>query len=849
LLSRFVLDAQQATRFYQPTERKESGIEATDDDLLANPYLLYELDRHGSDHGPEPRVAFGTIDRGMFPEEIVRSKHPIPAPSALEDAIDARRVRALTVDTLESATAQGHTLLPRDWLIKRVRDREMRPACPLDEDTLAVCEGTFEEVVVGVRTASGSAFQLDRYVEAREIIAKAVRDRAKGKRHVGKHDWRGLVDEALKGAPGPRKGEDGLEETARKEKAAALEEVFGARVSVLIGSAGTGKTTLLRVLCAMPSVREGGILLLAPTGKARVRLEEQTGMRGRGKTIAQFLLPLGRYDARTGGYVVTGSSRRSAEHKTVIVDECSMLTEAQLAALLDGMGGVQRLVLVGDPRQLPPIGAGRPFVDIVRELAPVDAETRFPRVGPCYGELTIPRRQTSGESTDVQLAQWFSGSPCDAAADEIWNVLARGGTERLEVVSWASSEDLEEKLVAKLVEELELDGPEDESGFEQSLGGTHHQGSTFFWAGRNGEPGAAKAADAWQILSPVRAQLHGVDALNRRIQARFRQKARGYATHPGNRPRRVPKPMGPQEILYGDKVIQVVNQSRDHVWPRRSERLYLANGDIGIVVGEFKTKTFPGKPKNLEVEFTSESGTKVKYFAREFGDDGASPLELAYALTVHKAQGSEFKLTFVILPNPCRLLSRELLYTALTRQQDKVVVFHQGELRDLRKYSAPERSDVAQRLTNLFDVPSLVEQRLGTRTVWFEEGLIHRTERGDLVRSKSELVIANALHQRGIDYHFEKPVLFPDGSERLPDFTIENDATGETVFWEHLGLLHDRAYRKRWERKLAGYRSLGVLPWEQGGGEKGMLVTTRDDPGGGFDSQALAKLIKDVFGG
>jgi len=54
-----------------------------------------------------------------------------------------------------------------------------------------------------------------------------------------------------------------------------------------------------------------------------------------------------------------------------------------------------------------------------------------------------------------------------------------------------------------------------------------------------------------------------------------------------------------------------------------------------------------------------------------------APLELAYALTIHKAQGSEFGMTFVVIPNPCRLLSRELLYTALTRQREQVVLFHQ----------------------------------------------------------------------------------------------------------------------------------------------------------------------------
>ena len=87
-------------------------------------------------------------------------------------------------------------------------------------------------------------------------------------------------------------------------------------------------------------------------------------------TLAQFLLALGRYDPLTGAYRVTDDANRERGFKTVVIDECSMLTEDQLAATLDAIEttAVERLILVGDPRQLPPIGAGRPFVDIVRYL-------------------------------------------------------------------------------------------------------------------------------------------------------------------------------------------------------------------------------------------------------------------------------------------------------------------------------------------------------------------------------------------------------------------------------------------------------------------------------------------------
>ena len=64
-----------------------------------------------------------------------------------------------------------------------------------------------------------------------------------------------------------------------------------------------------------------------------------------------------------------------------------------LGALLDSLAAVDRLILVGDRRQLPPIGAGRPFVDIIKHLKPEEFRGGFPRVGPSYAELTVPRRQ------------------------------------------------------------------------------------------------------------------------------------------------------------------------------------------------------------------------------------------------------------------------------------------------------------------------------------------------------------------------------------------------------------------------------------------------------------------------
>jgi ATP-dependent exoDNAse (exonuclease V) alpha subunit len=133
----------------------------------------------------------------------------------------------------------------------------------------------------------------------------------------------------------------------------------------------------------------------------------------------------------------------------------------------------------------------------------------------------------------------------------------------------------------------------------------------------------------------------------------------------------IPKPAGPEAIVYGDKVINIRNHHRKS-YPEDAGG-YVANGEIGLVVGQFaKNKgPFTKRPYYTNVAFSSQSGVTYGYRPSDFSEDGDVLLELAYALTVHKSQGSEFGIVFVVLPNPCRLLSREFLYTALTRQQDR----------------------------------------------------------------------------------------------------------------------------------------------------------------------------------
>lgn len=835
LVARCSMTPEQATRAYQPSQR-DYLEETTDAEILANPYLLFERDETAADRTP-----FSTIDRGVFPPDAIRVRAPLPTDTQMSDGIDRRRVRGLVTDLLERAVQlEGHTLLPRSWIVRRTIDATLEPRCAVDEDVLDMAAAHLAQTLEEAKTSSGeAALKLRRYGSARTAITSAVRKRVAGKRHALAHDWRGLVDAAL---PTMDTGPDAeTEELARLEKTVALEQLATGRFSVLIGPAGSGKTTLLKVLCDLPEIAAGRVLLLAPTGKARVRLEEATGRLGEGMTLAQFLQRHERYDGSSGRYFRNPDAPREKGYRSVVVDECSMLTEDQLAALIDAIEGVERLILVGDPRQLPPIGAGRPFVDICRHLAPDEEQPKFPRVAPGYAELTIIGRQRGQDRGDVLLARQFSGEPLDAGADEVWDSLQLGTLSHVRTARWGLPSDFEPTLAEEMVRGLKLTDGSDQLGFERSIGGSEWEGHVLFWARRVGETegGAAERSHDWQILSPVRAGLSGVEAINLAVQRRFRSKVRERAQ---TRYAKIPKPAGPQGVLWGDKVINLRNNGRRRTYPRQ-ERAYVANGDIGVVVGGYRTGKMKFRPRDIEVEFASQPGVKFTYYAGEFsGEEGSPDLELAYALTVHKTQGSQFGRSYLVLPRNCRPLSRELLYTAITRHRDELVILHEDDLGELRRYADPSASEIARRMTDLFTDPGPVEVKTSSGPRFLDQHLLHRTSRGEFVRSKSELAIAEKLHGMGIDYVYEQPMVLA-GKTRWPDFTIADDESGVTYYWEHLGMLSDPQYAARWHAKRAAYLAAGIRPIsENAGGD--VLIETSEVAGAGLDMMEVEKLAK-----
>jgi hypothetical protein len=265
----------------------------------------------------------------------------------------------------------------------------------------------------------------------------------------------------------------------------------------------------------------------------------------------------------------------------------------------------------------------------------------------------------------------------------------------------------------------------------------------------------------------------------------------------------------------------------------------VANGEIGMAVHWMKTK-------GLKVEFSTQPGLQFTFWSSDLNsEDGrlADALELAYAVTIHKAQGSQFGITAVVVPNPCPLLSPELLYTALTRQRERTVLFIQGDPNDLRLLASPWQSETARRLTRLFRPPDPFAAPDGKT---LDGSHIHKTANGEMVISKSEVIVANTLRALGIEYLYEQDLTMSDGTWRRPDFTVYRSGASP-VYWEHLGMLDSSGYRADWDAKKEWYAAHAILPWTDGGGSGGTLVWSTESKSEGIDSSEIETLAREVF--
>lgn len=831
-LARLELTTDQVRGIANEELRQLRGIAARADVIADNPYVLFEQDK--GDGKSEP-VGLEVVDQGMRPEgdaALFRTGEPV-APD------DRRRVRATMCAVLRQAAEAGDTLLPFPMLVKRVQDLfPERRRCPADAEAIwsgedrAFYDATLwlkEESVPEDWAKHGASAPAPTPAEDDELaedlgadppasetehlsiklaaLKSLRRQEVEVAKVIGEGgvpldglaspppDWRALLtQEPAKGGFGeprtPREGE------AIAEKVRALESLYMQRISFLVGGAGVGKTAVLKTFLRELWRVEGpaATLLAAPTGKARVRLEAATGRRA--STIHQVLNDV---EMLGPGYrILDTPAGGKASYRTVVVDEASMLSVELLAALFRAIdtNAFRRLVLVGDPAQLPPIGPGRPFVDALHW-----ARRQRPD---CVAELTTCMRVIEGGdggtiSRGLELAGGYRDDPSrgdDAALSELVRV---GELGDVQIAFWSDHAGLLSGIERVLNDSFGIrDG--DAAAFDRSM--RIDRGD---WSG----------SEAWQILSATRIHPFGTVELNRVMQSRFRARQLAQARDPRSR---WPGPVGEQEIVHLDKVMQTANTPR---WlPKNAEGLrFVANGEIGIVTEAWKGRN--GKPDTLKVAFSTQPKALYSYNRA----DAKDVLELAYALTVHKAQGSDFDLVILVVPRSAQTLSRELLYTGLTRFKRRLVLLVERDSAPLLALRRPEASDTMRRSTRLFDLllgPDAAEGLGGSR--YRPEGLVHRASDGTPVRSKSEVIVYDVLAGLDLSVSYEEPLIGTSGVPgdfRIPDFTVRH--RGRVWYWEHLGMLDRASYRARWEEKEQ---------WYQRNGYADRLVTSRDKPGG-----------------
>lgn len=399
------------------------------------------------------------------------------------------------------------------------------------------------------------------------------------------------------------------------EQRKAVELAASRQVMLLTGGPGTGKTTSLRGVLALFSTLGLETALAAPTGRAAKRMSETCGQEA--FTIHRLLET--KMDIYTGQLAFTKNQDDPLHADAVIVDETSMVDISLMAALLAALPAQCRLVLVGDPDQLPSVGPGNVLDHLIR----------------------------SGVVPAISLTEIFRQAQESAI---IMNAHS---------VNKGVAPDLNNK---------------NKDFFYMNRRDPGRTADTVVELCRTRLPdNMGIPADQIQVLTPTRMRGAGTAALNRALQA---------ALNPPS-PEKGERAFGQYIFRQGDRVMQIRN-NYDLFWenPETGQRdLGVFNGDIGVI-----TEVNAG---GITVSF---EGRVVNYPPELLGE-----LEPAWAVTVHKAQGSEYRAVILALSDvPSSLLARGVLYTAITRARELFVVVGSDELiaqmtannRQTRRYSA-----------------------------------------------------------------------------------------------------------------------------------------------------------------
>lgn len=814
-LPRFDLRTDQIAQIIDHPE--DVSILSAPQEIAHNPYILCEQ-YVGLD--VDDQVTFNQIDHGMLPS-------PDLGKATLVEPDGWQRLRALCVEQMQRQ--DQHTFLLADTVLAGVNHKlSFLPDWKKADFNIRYLEIDKDEIGKAVKFRYESEklylylkwiFEDEREVE--NILRQlANRQNIKLKFPMTEGSWRLFLFDSSSplSESHPAEYEDAITQQIK-----VCQGIFLRPISILSGSAGTGKTTVVSAIIKAIEKAHGtgtSFQLLAPTGKAADRLRERTGKEA--ATIHSFLAKRGWLNdnftfKRDGG-------QKEESITTYIIDESSMLDLPLLAALFRAINwnSVQRLIFVGDPNQLPPIGTGRVFADLMDWL-----HTEQPDA---IGELKINMRQIinrlAGKGTGIiDLASIFmrndpligKSEEDEIIEDEMLSKVVEGGdvSGDLRILYWNTPDDLEKVLLDTIVKDLETD-----SGKQLDPSKPYELWNSVFKKGNVDYP------EALQIISPYRGELFGTENINKIIQ---RHKGGWLLDKKGQ--------LG--GITYFDKVIQIVNRPKSNpIWAyccttKKNEKIEVFNGEIGLVrihgfdLEKWKWNNF--RLERFQVSFSRKPNYWVGY---ENETSVTENLELAYAISVHKSQGSEFQRVYFVLPKHKQaLLSRELFYTGITRAQGHCTLLIQEDIAPLLSLRRPERSILNKINSSLFSFkPSPPE--LFTMHEWYEEGKIHRTLTNLMVRSKSEVIIANMLADRNIPFMYEMPLRAPDGTLYLPDFTL--NIHGEQWYWEHLGMLSKPSYRAHWEKKKAWYEKHGFIQ---------NLITTSEEEG--FDSQKVLQIINE----
>ncbi len=836
VLPRFDLPLDQIERLLGE-QRTDNCVSADLAEIASNPYVLVEQ-FVGDD--ADDIVPFSRIDHGVFPSPDVGGQ-------TLFETDDWRRLRALTVGRLRYETK--HTFLSCGQILQDVNHHlSLYPEWKRAAFTERYLEVDGESLAAAITfRAEGSrqyaylraVYEAERCIEDRVRRLATYSDISFRSPVTEKH-WRDLLFDAESPLATRARAEY---EQAIQAQASVCAQIFVRPLSVVWGAAGTGKTTIIRaILQAIEKThaQDATFLLLAPTGKAADRIREKTGKPA--STIHSFLYK--RQWLNPNQTVRPGGGQKEDKVTTYVIDEASMLNLELLAALFRAINWsvVQRLIIVGDPNQLPPIGRGKVFADIIDWL-----RTHYPA---SLGELTVNLRQMENQVTGrgkgiIDLASLFVRSKGKDQKDEeeslraeemfqrLQDLPADGSVDRdLRVLFWKDSTDLFDKLVARMVADMELD-----TGQTFDAAGPHK-----LWLNACKPRDGTFRPNYHQVISPYLHEEFGTVPVNLRLQQEARAGALG----------RVGSLAG---ITLFDKVMQNRNRGPSEpllAWNSNSNRndpCEIFNGELGYVLPHafdatmkqwqeagFRLKRFSvrfSRKEHLAVGYGRDLGTHNRN-GREVRIKDEPPeenLELAYAISVHKSQGSEFDRVYFILPKrKIALLSPELFYTGITRATKHCTILIQQDISPLLRIHRPEASHLVGINCSLFDfTPAPDGFELLRREGYLEEGKIHQSLADVMVRSKSEVIISNMLFERAIAFEYEKPLYARDGSFYLPDFTIL--WRGERYFWEHLGLLVREEYRNKWALKRAWYDK--HFP--------GRLVTTEESGNLSRDAEAVIR--------